>query len=251
VTTRRGAAALVSALVLAASGGAVVASAAQAATVSTTSANWAGYALRRAGTTFRTVSGTWTVPAVACTAGRATYSANWVGLGGYSTTAKALEQLGTESDCSRSGKASYAAWFEVVPAAASTAKLTVKPGDVITASVQVRGRVVTLKLIDRTRGTTATKVVRASAVDLTSAEWIVEAPALCSGSTTSDASCAQTALADFGATGFSAARATTSAGHTGTILDAAWTPVAIALRATTPGALDEAGAAFAVTYGSG
>lgn len=227
---RRLGAAVVAAVVAAGLAGPAVAPApASAATASATSSNWAGYAVRRTGVTFRRVSGTWTVPAVDCSAGGQTYSANWVGLGGYSATSPALEQLGTESDCSRAGKATYEAWFEVVPAAATTAKLTVKAGDVVHAGAAVKDKLVTLTLTDTTRGTSATKVVRAGAVDVSSAEWIVEAPALCSGTTTSDAGCAQTALANFGATGFSAAKATTKAGHSGTILDSAWTPVVITL----------------------
>jgi hypothetical protein len=211
------------------------AAAASAATVHTTSSNWAGYAVRRTGVAFRHLSGTWTVPAVDCSAGGEGYSANWVGLGGYSTSSQALEQLGTESDCDRSGKATYSAWFEVVPAAATTAKLTIRPGDVIFASAAVKDHLVTLKMIDKTTGATATRTLRAATVDTSSAEWIVEAPALCDGAATSDASCAQTALADFGATGFAAAKATTRAGHTGTILDAAWTSVAITLSPTAHG----------------
>jgi hypothetical protein len=282
VSVRRGAAVL-SALALwtalALGGGGAGVATAQAATVNTTSSNWAGYAVRRTGTSFRRVSGTWTVPTVDCTDGNESYSANWVGLGGYSTTSQALEQLGTESDCSRSGQPTYSAWFEVVPAGATTAKLTVKPGDVVSASAAVKGTLVTLKLTDATRGTSATKTVRASAVDVSSAEWIVEAPSLCSGSSTSDSACSQTALANFGATGFSAAKATTAAGHTGTILDSAWTPVAITLRSTarggpgflpggnggrghghldaataggaTPGALTATGDGFGVTYAAG
>lgn len=231
MSPRRGVAAL---LALALIGGGAGVASARAATA--TSANWAGYAVRETGTAFRHVSGTWTVPAVDCaTSSGESYSANWVGLGGYSSSAKALEQLGTESDCARGGTASYSAWFEVVPAAATTARLTVKAGDVIRASAAVRGTLVTLKMTNLTRGRTATKTVRASAADVTSAEWIVEAPSLCDGATTSDASCSQSALANFGSTGFAAASATTSAGHTGTILDPAWTPVAITLRATARG----------------
>lgn len=271
MSLRRGAAALVTALVLAASGGAVVATAAHAATVSTTSSNWAGYAARRAGTTFRAVSATWTVPAVDCSTNNTTYSANWVGLGGYASGSQALEQLGTESDCSRSGKASYSAWFEVVPAAATTSKLTVKAGETVHATVTVKDKLVTMTIKNLTRGTSQTKVVRASAVDLTSAEWIVEAPSLCSGTTTSDATCDQTALADFGTTGFTAAKAVTTSGHAGTIADDAWTTVVITLRSharggpgvlrgredfgnatsggAAPGALDETGTAFDVAFG--
>jgi len=266
---------------------AAAAAGAQAATIHSTSSNWAGYVARRAGVSFRHVRGTWTVPAVDCSSGGAASSASWVGLGGYAATSQALEQLGTESDCSRSGTATYSAWFEVVPAAATTARLTVRPGDVVSASAAVSGHLVTLKMTDETRGTTATKTVRAATVDTTSAEWIVEAPALCSGSATSDAGCEQTTLANFGSTGFSAASATTRAGHAGTVLDRAWNAVAITLSpaaqgrgggfpggpgggrgggsdgpggvaettaaasgGATPGTLSAAGDAFAVAYGA-
>jgi hypothetical protein len=203
---------------------------ADAASLKATSSNWAGYAARRVGVDFKRVSGAWTVPAVDCSAAPgATYSANWVGLGGYATGAQALEQLGTESDCSASGKATYSGWFEVVPDVASPAKLTIKPGDRMFASATVAPatRVVTLTLADLTRRTKATKTVAAAAVDLTSAEWIVEAPSLCFGSASS--SCRQTALAKFGATGFTQARATTTTGHAGGLLDTAWNAVALTL----------------------
>jgi hypothetical protein len=204
--------------------------AAGAASLRATSSNWAGYAARRAGVDFKRISGAWTVPAVDCSStSGATYSANWVGLGGYATGSQALEQLGTESDCSADGKATYEGWFEVVPDVASSAKLTITPGDHVFASATVspRTKLVTLTLADLTRRTKATKTVRAGAVDLSSAEWIVEAPSLCFSSTAS--SCRQTALAKFGATGFSSARATTTTGHAGGVLDSAWNAVAIAL----------------------
>lgn len=201
-----------------------------AASLRASSSNWAGYAARRVGVDFKRVSGAWTVPAVDCsTASDATYSANWVGIGGYSTGAQALEQLGTESDCNAAGKAVYSGWFEVVPDVASSAKLTIKPGDRMFASATVAPATkrVTLTLANLTRRTKATKTVSADAVDLSSAEWIVEAPSLCFGSAAS--SCRQTTLAKFGTTGFTQARATTTTGHAGGILDSAWNAVAITL----------------------
>jgi hypothetical protein len=206
---------------------AAVPAAAGASTVSATSTNWSGYAVRRAGVTFRHVSATWTVPAVDCASGDETYSASWVGIGGYATTSQALEQLGTESDCGRDGAPDYTAWFEVVPDAATNARITIRPGDVVHASTAVRGTLVTLKLSDLTRRTSQTRTIRAKAVDLSSAEWIVEAPSLCHGLTAD--TCHATSLANFGTTAFAGASATSGGGHTGTILDAAWTPIAISL----------------------
>src|ERR1700757_4295654 len=78
-------------------------------------------------TRFSTVSGNWTQPAADCSAGSQTYSAFWVGLGGY--TGQHLEQIGTSADCSASGQASYSAWYELVPAAQGAVNMQVASGD--------------------------------------------------------------------------------------------------------------------------
>ena len=58
-----------------------------------------------------------------CTAGIPAYSAFWVGLGGYASTArKHLEQVGTEADCDSNGVAHYSAWYELVPQASVTVR---------------------------------------------------------------------------------------------------------------------------------
>lgn len=240
---------------------------AQAAAAATTSSNWAGYAVTRPGGSFRKVTGNWTVPTVACTAGQPTYSASWVGLGGYDTSSQALEQTGTESDCTASGTAHYSAWYELVPDTSHSVSLGVRPGDAMTATVTVTGTTVRLRLIDRTRGTSITKVLHAKVVDTKSAEWIVESPAVCASTTVSDQSCSSTALADFGTTGFTAARAITTGGHTGTISDAAFKATSITLSPVgrrrfagteaasgtaagqaNPGPLSATGGGFSVTY---
>ena len=95
---------------------------------STNSSNWAGYAVHKPGVSFHTVSGTWRQPDAKCTPGAQTYSAFWVGLGGFSLNAPALEQTGTEVDCSISGKVVSTAWYELVPAASMPIRLTVQPG---------------------------------------------------------------------------------------------------------------------------
>ena len=64
----------------------------------TNSSNWAGYAVHKPGVLFHTVSGTWRQPDAKCTPGAQSYSAFWVGLGGFSLNAPALEQTGTEVD---------------------------------------------------------------------------------------------------------------------------------------------------------
>jgi hypothetical protein len=238
-----------------------------AAASTTTSSNWAGYAALRPGVRFRSVSATWVVPTLTCTAGRRTYSANWVGLGGWSRTSQALEQVGTDADCASSGRAAYSAWYELLPDVAHDVRLTVRPGDTIAASVAVVGHVVRMRLVNRSRGTAVVRRVRAAAVDVSSAEWIVEAPALCTGDSSSDSACQTLPLANFGTTAFSHARVRTVGGHVGAISDPAWSTTAVSLVAdaprfagpqaaadsagggqATPGALDAAGDAFGVTY---
>ena len=123
---------------------AALASAPAALAKTTKSSNWAGYAVHRPGVSFQQVSGTWTQPNVACVSGQPTYSAVWVGLGGYKPTSSALEQIGTEVDCSAGGNVVSSAWYELVPAPSKAISLVVQPGDVMHATVTVIGHQVTV-----------------------------------------------------------------------------------------------------------
>ena len=198
------------------------------ASAAATSSNWAGYAVHRSGVHFKSITASWTVPAVTCDGGAA-YSATWVGIGGFHTNAAALEQAGTESDCSRSGRATYSAWYELVPDASKTLKLTVGPGDNVTVRVSVAGKQVTVALRDNTRGKRVTHTLTAAAVDTTSAEWIVEAPSECAG-----ARCRVLPLASFADTTFTSARAVSTTGHAGTISDPTWAATPIDLASDGP-----------------
>lgn len=192
------------------------------------SRNWAGYVAVQSASgssRFSSVSGTWTQPSATCSNGKEAYSAVWVGLGGYSESASALEQVGTDADCTRSGHASYSVWYELVPAAPVSVALKVKPEDKLSASVTVRAKHVTLRIRNLSTGRRFTITKHVSKIDASSAEWIVEAPSVCL--TTS--SCATLALADFGTTLFSSATAT-ARGHTGTIADADWSAGALELQ---------------------
>jgi hypothetical protein len=244
----------------------VGAPAASAATSRSTSTNWAGYAVTRSGTTFRHVSGTWVQPTVDCSQGGGTYSSVWVGLGGYRANSPALEQIGTEADCSSSGKATYSTWYELVPDVSHSARIAIQAGDTIHASAAVSGKLTTLTIKNVTRGTSFTKVLRASVVDVASAEWIVEAPSLC----TKSGQCVTAPLAAFATTTFTGARAVSGTGQVGTVSEPAWHTTAIDLAAggarrfiggrgqaaagsgaaATTGALDATGGSFAVSYAS-
>jgi hypothetical protein len=226
---------------------------------STTSANWAGYAAHGENAHFQRASGIWRIPKLACRRGRRSYSAVWVGIGGYSLSATALEQTGTETDCRPDGSTVTAAWFEVVPAPSRNVKLDVRPGDLVAAAVTVSGHDVTLTLRDLTTHSHFTKSVVVSDADTSSAEWIVEAPSNCSRS---GLSCQTLPLADFGTLRFTHATVQTRQGRTGAIAGSRWNTTAILLRTrgdarpaaasaraqAAPSALGAADEAFSVVY---
>ncbi len=192
------------------------------------SSNWAGYValpLTASGAGFSSISGTWREPSATCTAGRVGYSAVWVGLGGYRENAKALEQIGTDADCSRAGVAVYATWYELLPASPVAIPLKASPGDEMSASVTVRNNDVTLRIRDLTTGTRFSHSQRAPLLDSSSADWIVEAPSECFASH----GCHTLQLADFGSVAFSSATAT-SRGHSGSIADPLWSMSELELR---------------------
>ena len=252
-------AALTSAVIVAA--GLCAAPAALART--TTSSNWAGYAVHRPGVSFRHVSGTWTQPAASCTAAEPSYSAVWVGIGGFKPTSDALEQIGTEVDCKPGGNAVSSAWYEIVPAPSKSISLAVHPGDVMHATVAVVGHRVTVVLQNRTTHRTFRKSLVAPTIDVSSAEWIVEAPSEC----ISQFACQALPLANFGSVRFQSAAATSTTGAAGSISARNWwrtkidlTPGAqrfVVARQTsdtagsaTPSTLRGAGRDFDVTYSS-
>jgi hypothetical protein len=202
----------------------LAAPAAQADTTTTTSTNWAGYAVHGSGARFRTATATWRQPSATCLSQTATYSSYWVGIGGYRKTSDALEQIGTELDCSAAGTESSTAWYELVPAASHTIHMTIESGDLMSAAVTVNGDRVTVVLADRTRGTRFTRTIVDRSLDLTSAEWIAEAPSQCSGS-----DCTVLPLADFGTAHFLSASATTTTGVTRALDRAPWTRTRISL----------------------
>jgi hypothetical protein len=212
-------------------GGHVFALLRSAATASDVSANWAGYATTGGAVTYTSATATWQEPTVTCAAGDAgAASAFWVGLGGYSVTSQGLEQVGTSADCDpETGKPTYYAWYELVPSPSVTIKhLVVHPGDVITASVNVLGgSTAELQVKNRTRRTSFTTKLPLTAPDLTSAEWIAEAPSSCD-----QFRCRPIPLANFGSVGFSKIAALGS-GTGGTLTaNPGWTTTAITLTPT-------------------
>jgi len=236
------------------------------------SSNWAGWVVVAGSQTgrlarhFTGVSASWVQPSATCHTGRRTFAAFWVGLGGYATRSKALEQIGTEADCSSRGQLFYYAWYEYVPRPPVTVHgLRIHPGDMITASVHATSDTVTVSLANTTTGAAGfrhTQLMRSPRPDTGAAEWIAEAPSNC----VSDTHCTPLRLTNFGQITFSAATASSigSAGsHSGPICDPAWHQYGMivlqsrrsASSAATPvlarpTELTPDGGSFTVSYGS-
>jgi hypothetical protein len=99
-------------------------------------------------------------------------------------------------------------------------------GDTITAAVVVNGQRTIMSLKDVTRGTRFTKTLTTTQpLDVTSAEWIAEAPSAC----TSTGRCRVVPLANFGKVTFTKAAAIGN-GHPGTISDPLWDATPIELQ---------------------
>jgi hypothetical protein len=238
---------------------------------SQSSPNWAGWVALAAPRSnaiarhFITIRGSWIQPSATCTPHHTTFAAFWVGLGGYAQSSQALEQIGTEADCSKYGNIFYYAWYELLPGPPITIKgVKVIPGDAISAYVHVSSDNVTVGLTDLTSGAkpfVKPTVMRRPPPDTSAAEWIAEAPSNCNGNN----HCKPLLLTDFGQIGFTSASASSigSAGrHSGPIDDPAWDHGSIVLSSSgtlhytpneksyaLPSLLTESGTAFTVAYG--
>jgi hypothetical protein len=142
---------------------------------------WSGYAVTGSGP-YSSASGTFQVPSVTNDGltGRSEYASQWVGIGGDGDST--LIQLGSYQVVSTSGAASYYVWYELYPAPTVYIPHTVKPGDIITASLQCTAacspssvQTWQLTMTDATAGWTWTQSVSFQST-MASAEWILEAP---------------------------------------------------------------------------
>ena len=202
------------------------------------SLNWSGYYVTDS-SGYTSASSSWTVPTVATSSSG--YSSAWVGIGGVSGTGN-LIQTGTDQDCttgtttagelkyhgldaksttngkgsggggggSTSCKATYYAWYEAYPAPeVKISNFNVSPGNVISASVQQVSGGWSTTITNVSTGQTFTATVNNFNPDMTTAEVIMERPALCSV-----ASCKLTNLANFGQVQFTGATATSTTSST-------------------------------------
>ncbi len=222
------------------------------------SSNWSGYAVHRSGVHFKKISARWRQPHASCTNELPTYSATWVGIGGYSSRSSGLEQIGTELDC-HNGVPVSSAWYEVLPAASTPTHMTVRQGDLMSATVVLSGHEVSFTLKDLTSRHTFSDSMHATTIDNTSAEWIVEAPSACQR-----ADCYTLPLANFGNLDFDRATVTSVSGHRGSITNPEWKATKIRLMpngprfvyaggragAAMPSVLSALGNAFSIAYES-
>jgi hypothetical protein len=147
--------------------------------------NWSGYGLGylSTNTLYTSISGTWVVPtAKQETKQQAEDGATWIGIGGgcYNTSCsgsdETLIQAGTEEDVSKAGKASYSAWYELIPETSTNETIKVHPGDVIDCSItETSTGEWTITLTDKTDKQDFT-VTTPYPSDESTAEWIVETP---------------------------------------------------------------------------
>jgi len=155
------------------------------------STNWFGYvqgSLEQGGKQFNSITGDWTVPAATQhTPGQAEFSSDWIGIGGgcvdagCTVTDGTLIQTGTEQEVDAAGRASYSAWWELIPGPSITiANLPIAPADrmhAVIAEVLAGSNLWSITLQNVTRGQTFTTTVPYSSTHLT-AEWIEETPLL-------------------------------------------------------------------------
>lgn len=158
---------------------------------SASSLNWAGYVVTGGSHSVTSVTASFLVPSVNAS-GKSTYVALWAGMDGYNSNT--VEQAGILAESSH-GSVVYSAWTEFYPAAPTYASWAPLPGDTITVTVTATLSAssvptVTAVVSDISHsGESYTQSSSSSTYTLSSAEWIVERPAVAGSLTT---------LADYG-----------------------------------------------------
>ncbi len=172
------------------------------------------------------VSGSWTVPTVSGISGA--QAAVWVGMDGYTAGSNTIEQIGTTGYVQPNGKVIYQAWYEMYPAGLveiTPAQLSISHGDKISASVtydpptsKTPGSI-SMMIMDNSTGKSfpVGPFTVSSAIQRSSAEWVVEDPQDPSGTYPYGLY----PLANFGTVTFSSASATIN-GVSGPINDPSW-----------------------------
>lgn len=213
-----------------------------------TTLNWSGYVavtkkknhLSPKYNSVTEVLGTWIVPEVSASARGDTYSSAWVGIDGFANSV--VEQIGTEHDVIN-GQPVYFAWFEMFPADSQLIEgFPVEKGDKIEGIVTYKGldhsgnncfRLIIKNHTRRVKFGVLQSTLAGYPAHLSSADWIVEAPAI----SISDKCIGILPLANFGAISFKNCQASIN-GRKGAIENRHWSNVAISM-ATNNGALKD------------
>ena len=157
------------------------------ASVAVNDSNWAGYIVasdsQNPQSIVTNVSASWIVPTVVPSTTTDSYSAIWIGIGGFFDLDTTLIQTGTEQD-SIGGQPFYSAWYELLPQVSITIG-PVSPGDQIYASIQlVNASTNTWQIYMQDQTSNQTFQSNFNYADSRlSAEWIVERPVIESGRT--------------------------------------------------------------------
>lgn len=170
-----------------------------------TSLDWAGYAVT--GPSFSNVAGSWIQPTATCPKNKVEQAAFWVGIDGYSASDPTVQQVGTDSDCTKGtrkkpGGPIYYAWYQMYPQTVVPLPFPVAPGDTMSAVVSLSGSTYKLSISDGVKWTFSTNQTPGTRPLNSSAEWIAEAPSSCKGT-----KCKVLPLARFGSITFTGASA--------------------------------------------
>jgi hypothetical protein len=205
------------------------------------STNWSGYA--DTGSSFSSVSASWTEPGATCSSRQESLAAFWVGIDGYSSDS--VEQDGSMIECYDRTAYQYT-WWEMYPTNdVQIVGSTAAAGDAITATVTRSSTSYKLTVTDATHTAdsfTKTETCSASSCVDSSAEWIAEAPTGSSG---------VEPLADFGTWTASGATVTegTTSGTISSFTDDEITMVDSSGKTKAlPGSLNGTGNGFSVTW---
>ncbi len=118
------------------------------------------------------------VPAVSG-AGSTSADAEWVGIGGVSSPD--LIQSGTQAITDTNGQITYQAWLETLPQVSQFIPVAVKPGDSVSASITQTSTNQWQIVFNDLTSTQTFQTTVSYVSSQSSAEWIVEAPALRGG----------------------------------------------------------------------
>lgn len=143
--------------------------------VSGSSYNWAGYAQSAPTGTFSAVTGTFQVPTVENSSDSEEFSAQWLGIGGYSDGT--LIQAGVEAD-NLQGTAFYRAWTEVLPQDEHPLSMKIDAGDTIRVTIaETAKNSWTMTVADMSTGAESSRKVHYKSSGA-SAEAILERPCI-------------------------------------------------------------------------